>query len=217
MVRHARRVDARRRAGPPVAGGCDRVDRARPVLRAGLAASPVGGRHLRTGRGTPAWITGRILDAITREPIGDAELDVWQNGDNRLYAVQDASAPEHHLRGRFRTTADGSYAFLAVRPVPYPIPDDGPVGQMLAAAGRHPWRPAHIHLIVRADGYQTLVTHVFDRESPYLDSDAVFAVKSSLLRDFEQRAADDPDIPPGVEGPWCSMVCDLLLAPEDRA
>ena len=85
-----------------------------------------------------------------------AELDVWQNGDDRLYAVQHPEAPEDHLRGRFRTRDDGSYAFLAVQPVPYTIPDDGPVGQMLSAAGRHPWRPAHIHLIVRAPGYRTV-------------------------------------------------------------
>ncbi|MBN9622090.1 MAG: 6-chlorohydroxyquinol-1,2-dioxygenase, partial [Actinobacteria bacterium] len=90
--------------------------------------------------GVPAWVHGRIL-SLDGTPL-DAELDVWQNGDNRLYAVQDPDAPEDHLRGRFRTRADGGYAFLAVRPVPYPIPDDGPVGKMLEATGRHPWRPA---------------------------------------------------------------------------
>jgi catechol 1,2-dioxygenase len=163
--------------------------------------------------GTPAWVHGRVLDVTTGEPIPDAEVDVWQNGDNQLYAVQDDDAPEHHLRGRFLTREDGSYAYLAVRPVPYPIPDDGPVGKMLAATGRHPWRPAHIHMIVRAPGYQTLVTHIFDRASAYLDSDTVFAVKSSLLRTFEERAADDPERPAGVDGPWCSLQCDLFLAP----
>jgi hydroxyquinol 1,2-dioxygenase len=163
--------------------------------------------------GTPAWVYGRVVDAITGEPIAAAEIDVWQNGDNRLYAVQDPGSPEDHLRGRFRTRDDGSYAFRAVRPVPYPIPDDGPVGQMLDETGRHPWRPAHMHMIVRAPRYQTLVTHIFDRESEYLDSDAVFAVKSSLLRTFEQHDADDPGTPPGVDGPWCSLECTLLLAP----
>ena len=163
--------------------------------------------------GTPAWVRGRVVDAITGGPIGGAELDVWQNGDNRLYAIQDPEAPEHHLRGRFHTREDGTYAFRAVRPVPYPIPDDGPVGQMLAATGRHPWRPAHIHLIVRAPGYQTLVTHVFDRESRYLDSDTVFAVKRSLVRTFVERDADDPETPDGIDGPWCSLECTLALAP----
>jgi hydroxyquinol 1,2-dioxygenase len=162
--------------------------------------------------GVPAWVHGRVLDVATMAPIAGAELDVWQNGDNRLYAVQDPGAPEHHLRGRFHTRDDGSYAFLAVRPVPYPIPDDGPVGAMLRATGRHPWRPAHIHMVVRAAEYATLVTHIFDQGSEYLDSDAVFAVKPSLLRRFDQRSSDDPDRPPAIDGPWCSLQADILLA-----
>jgi hydroxyquinol 1,2-dioxygenase len=161
--------------------------------------------------GDPTWVHGRVL-SIGGEPIAGAELDVWQNGDNRLYAVQDRGAPEHHLRGRFLTRDDGSYAFLAVRPVPYPIPDDGPVGRMLASSGRHPWRPAHIHIVVRASGYRTLTTHVFDSSSEYLDSDAVFAVKPSLLRIFVPRSGDDPETPPGVTGPWYSVENDLVLA-----
>jgi hydroxyquinol 1,2-dioxygenase len=162
--------------------------------------------------GTPAWVYGRVLDT-NGEPIAGAELDVWQNGDDQLYAVQRPEAPEDHLRGRYRTREDGSYAFVAVRPVPYPIPHDGPVGQMLGATGRHPWRPAHIHMIVRAAGYKTLTTHVFDRDSQYLDSDAVFAVKPSLVREFVERSPDDPERPPGVDGPWVSVENDLVLAP----
>jgi catechol 1,2-dioxygenase len=162
--------------------------------------------------GDPAWVHGRVL-SIDGEPVRGAELDVWQNGDNRLYAVQDPDAPETHLRGRFKARADGRYAFLAVRPVPYTIPDDGPVGRMLAASGRHPWRPAHIHLIARAPGFRTLATHVFDATSDYLDSDAVFAVKRSLLRTFVARTADDPDTPPGVDGDWYSVENDIVLVP----
>ncbi|MFT3863275.1 MAG: dioxygenase [Solirubrobacterales bacterium] len=163
--------------------------------------------------GVPAWVEGRVIDVTSGEPVAGAEVDVWQNGDNRLYAVQDPDAPEYHLRGRFITREDGGFAFLAVRPVPYPIPDDGPVGKMLGATGRHPWRPAHIHMVVRADGFRTLVTHIFDAESEYLESDTVFAVKPSLVRRFEDRAADDPERPEGVEEPWCSLRCDLVLAP----
>ena len=122
-------------------------------------------------------------------------------------------APDDHLRGRFRTRDDGTYGFLAVRPVPYTIPDDGPVGAMLAATGRHPWRPAHIHMIIRAPGYRTVATHVFDAASEYLDSDAVFAVKPSLLREFAARAADDPERPAGVDGEWFSVENDLVLVP----
>ena len=167
--------------------------------------------------GIPAWVHGRVLD-LDGAPIAGAELDVWQNGDDRLYAVQDPDAPEEHLRGRFFSREDGTYAFVAVRPVPYTIPDDGPVGRMLAATGRHPWRPAHIHMIVRATGYKSVTTHIFDAESPYLDSDAVFAVKPSLVRTFVPRSADDPDRPAGVEGEWCSVENDVVLSPgeDDR-
>lgn len=150
--------------------------------------------------GEPAWVHGRVL-ALDRTPIPGAMLDVWQNDANRLYGVQDDNAPEAHLRARFRTRPDGAYAFLGVRPVPYPIPDDGPVGAMLAASARHSWRPAHIHMIVSAPGYETLTTHIFDADSPYLDSDAVFAVKPSLLRRFVR------------DGERWSVENDVVLAP----
>jgi hydroxyquinol 1,2-dioxygenase len=161
--------------------------------------------------GEPAWVQGSVRDLEGR-PIGGAELDVWQNDATLLYGVQDPEAPEAHLRGRFRTRPDGSYAFLGVRPVPYPIPDDGPVGAMLAATGRHPWRPAHLHMIVSAPGYQTLTTHFFDAESAYLESDAVFAVKPSLLRRFVRRRAEDPERPASVTGEWWSVENDIVLA-----
>ncbi|HEX4281326.1 MAG TPA: dioxygenase, partial [Solirubrobacteraceae bacterium] len=121
------------------------------------------------GAGVPAWVYGRVLD-VDGNPIAGAEVDVWQNGADMLYAVQRPEAEEDHLRGRYLTRDDGTYAFVAVRPVPYPIPHDGPVGRMLEATGRHPWRPAHIHIIVRAPGYKTVTTHVFDATSEYLDS-----------------------------------------------
>jgi hydroxyquinol 1,2-dioxygenase len=165
--------------------------------------------------GDPAWVHGRILD-LEGEPIPGAELDVWQNGDDRLYAVQNPDGPEEHLRGRFVARDDGTYAFLAVRPVPYTIPDDGPVGEMLDAVGRHPWRPAHIHLIARAPGYRTLATHIFDSASEHLDSDAVFAVKPSLLREFVLRDPADPETPPGVEAPWFDVENDIVLVPGDE-
>ena len=166
---------------------------------------------IEAGAGTPAWVYGRVLDT-DGAPIAGAELDVWQNGADMLYAVQRPEAEEDHLRGRYLTRDDGSYAFVAVRPVPYPIPHDGPVGRMLAATGRHPWRPAHIHIVVRAPGYNTVTTHVFDAASEYLDSDAVFAVKPSLLRTFRERSPDDPERPVSVEGEWVSLENDVVLA-----
>jgi hydroxyquinol 1,2-dioxygenase len=166
------------------------------------------------GAGVPAWVYGRVLD-VDGNPIAGAELDVWQNGADMLYAVQRPEAEEDHLRGRYLTRDDGTYAFVAVRPVPYPIPHDGPVGRMLEAVGRHPWRPAHIHIIVRAPGYKTVTTHVFDATSDYLDSDTVFAVKPSLLRTFVERSPDDPERPTGVDGEWVSLENDIVLAPGD--
>ena len=186
-----------------------------PFYMPGSPVRPYGGAIAEEVAGAPAWIHGKVLD-LEGSPIAGAELDVWQNGDDRLYAVQNPEAPEDHLRGRFTTRDDGGYAFLAVRPVPYTIPDDGPVGRMLAATGRHPWRPAHVHMIVRASGYRTLATHIFDRESEYLGSDAVFAVKPSLLREFARRPADDPERPDGVEGEWFSVENTLVLAPADE-
>jgi hydroxyquinol 1,2-dioxygenase len=162
--------------------------------------------------GEPLWIHGTVR-GVSGEPIPAAEIDVWQNAENRLYAVQDPDAPEEHLRGRFRSKDDGGFAFLAIRPTAYPIPADGPVGKMLEAAGRHPWRPAHVHLAVHAAGYESVATHIFDADSDYLDSDAVFAVKPSLIKRFEPRAPDDPDRPPGVSGLWFSLHTDLVLAP----
>jgi hydroxyquinol 1,2-dioxygenase len=163
--------------------------------------------------GEALWVHGSVR-SLDGRPLPGAELDVWQNGDNELYAVQDAEAPEDHLRGRFTARDDGSYGFVTVRPTAYPIPYDGPVGHMLSATGRHPWRPAHIHVIVRAPGHRPLTTHVFDRTSKHIDGDAVFAVKPSLLRELVPHPDGDPQQPPGVTGTWWSLTSDFVLVPE---
>jgi hydroxyquinol 1,2-dioxygenase len=166
--------------------------------------------------GEPALVHGRVLD-LDGEPIAGAELDVWQNDADELYAVQRAEGPEDHLRGRFLTREDGSYAFVGVRPVVYPIPSDGPAGRTLAASGRHPWRPAHLHLTVTAPGFEPLTTHFFDSETDYLDSDAVFAVKPSLVREFVRRSADDAARPPMIDGDWWSCENDIILPGTGRS
>ncbi|HET8977710.1 MAG TPA: dioxygenase [Solirubrobacteraceae bacterium] len=134
-------------------------------------------------------LSGRVTD-LDGHGIAGATLDIWQNASNRLYAVQDPAQTPTNLRGRFLSRGDGGFALRTVRPVPYPIPDDGPVGRMLVAAGRHAWRPAHIHFMVSAPGYRTLVTHVFDSASDYLDSDTVFGVRDSLVVDFVPEGDD---------------------------
>ena len=117
-------------------------------------------------------------------PVADAEVDVWQADAEGLYDVQRAGLDAAAGRGVFRTDATGALHFRAVMPVAYPIPTDGPVGRLLSTTGRHPWRPAHVHFMIKAPGYETLITHVFRKGDPYLDSDAVFGVRSSLVGNF---------------------------------
>lgn len=135
-----------------------------------------------------AVLRGRVTD-VDGQPIAGASLDVWQNASNRLYAIQDAEQPAFNLRGIYETDADGRYEIGTILPVSYGIPDDGPVGALLAATARHPWRAAHIHLLVTAPSYRPLTTEVFDAGSDYLESDAVFGVAPELVLDFRP----DPD------------------------
>jgi catechol 1,2-dioxygenase len=125
-----------------------------------------------------------VVRNLAGEPIAGAELDVWETAANGLYDVQDPDQTAMNMRGRFTTGPDGRYEFLGVRPVAYSIPGDGPAGELLFSNGRHNWRPGHLHLMVSADGYQTVITHLFDSASDYLDSDAVFGVRPSLIVDM---------------------------------
>jgi len=135
-------------------------------------------------KGEPMNVRGRIL-GTDGAPIAGAKIDVWQANDEGFYDVQQKGIqPDFNLRGVFRTNAAGEYWFRGVKPKFYPIPDDGPVGRMLAALGRHPYRPAHLHYIISAPGFETLVTHIFDPDDPYINSDAVFGVKASLMAKF---------------------------------
>lgn len=126
-------------------------------------------------------------------PVAGAMLDVWSDNADGFYDVQQPGLqPKWNNRGRFITGADGAYSFRGIKPVSYPIPDDGPVGQMLARLGRHPWRPAHMHYLVTAPGYQRLVTHTFVGGDDYLASDTVFGVKDMLIAPYERLEGDVP-------------------------
>jgi protocatechuate 3,4-dioxygenase beta subunit len=163
------------------------------------------------GNGEPALVSGTVRDA-RGDPIGGAILDVWQNSARGTYAVQDDTQPPENLRGRFRTSADGRFWFWSVRPTDYAIPDDGPVGRMLKATNRHPWRAAHLHLIVSAEGFVPVVTHLFDDESRYLESDTVFGVKRSLVCHYLRHDAGEPGAPAGLGGSWYTLERDIVLA-----
>ena len=162
-----------------------------PFYVSGAPAREMGDQIGRPEDGSPTFVHGRVTDLAGR-PLDLARLDVWQTAGNGLYDTQDPSQPEFNLRGVLVTGPDGRYQFRTVRPVSYPIPTDGPVGGLLRGAGRHNWRAAHIHAIVSAPGRRSVTTHIFDADNPYLDSDAVFGVKDSLVRPFRPAGPGDP-------------------------
>jgi catechol 1,2-dioxygenase len=142
------------------------------------------------GKGEPLLVTGHVRD-IDGNAIAGATLDVWQTNDDGFYDVQQKGIqPDSNLRGTFTSTETGSYWFRSVKPRHYPIPSDGPVGQLLGKLDRHPNRAAHLHFIVRAPGYDTVITHIFTPDCAYLGEDAVFGVKKDLIADFQK--VNDP-------------------------
>ena len=163
--------------------------------------------------GEPCVVTGRVL-SLDGSPLAGALVDVWQADDHGFYDVQQpGTQPEGNGRGLFTCDDDGRFWFCTVTPSPYPIPTDGPVGALLTATGRHPYRPAHIHFIVAADGHLPVTTHAFVAGSPYLDSDAVFAVKQRLIKDFARIDDSDRAAAYGVEAPFRHAHFDVVLEP----
>lgn len=163
-----------------------------------------------------------LVEGVVRDPAGTAipgaELDVWQTAPNGLYSSQDPAQATYSFHGLQTTGADGRYAFTTVRPVPYEVPTDGPGGELLGATGRHAWRPSHLHFIVKAPGFRSLVTEVFPDDDPYLDADAVFGVRDDLMMHYEPQPAGS--FPEGfalsgkVDGAWSRVTFDLTLIPE---
>ncbi|MEU9784234.1 intradiol ring-cleavage dioxygenase [Streptomyces phaeochromogenes] len=169
------------------------------------------------GSGEPCVVSGRVLSQ-DGTPLPGAVLDVWQADTDGFYDVQQPDLqPPGNGRGLFTADAAGRFWFRTCVPSPYPIPTDGPVGDLLRATGRHPYRPAHIHFIATAEGHAPVTTHIFVAGSDYLDSDAVFAVKSSLVEDFAET--DDPSLAQefGIQNPFRHARFDLVLTPGAKA
>ncbi|MDE2606334.1 MAG: hydroxyquinol 1,2-dioxygenase [Burkholderiales bacterium] len=168
------------------------------------------GADIGQGYGEPTLYYGRVTDTGGR-PVAGCELDVWSGDEHGFYDMQKGN--EMHLRAQFRTDQDGNYRFWSIKPTFYPVPGDGPVGRMLDKMGRHLNRPGHMHMMLNAPGHERLITHIFVKDSPYLDSDAVFGVRNSLIVDF-------PRHPPGrapdgrvLEQPYYTAHYDFRLVP----
>ena len=162
--------------------------------------------------GEPFFVCGRVL-SLDGSPVPGAELQVWQADAEGMYDVQYPGDAGHRARGVLHADADGRFSFKTVRPASYPIPHDGPVGHLLKALGRHPWRPAHLHFLVSAPGHQRLITHLFRNGDTYLDSDAVFGVRGSLVCEWLRHPPGR--MPDGATStsPYYSLSFDFVLNP----
>ena len=160
--------------------------------------------------GETTYMSGQVK-SVEGKPIAGAQLDLWQTDGEGFYDVQLPALKGMQARGKIITDGEGRYGFRTIKPVSYPIPTDGPVGKMLNGMGRHPYRPAHIHAIVSAPGFEPVTTHVFVKGDPYLQSDAVFGVKNSLVSEFVKREGNAPD---GTKpsAPFWEVHYDFVLA-----
>lgn len=147
-------------------------------------------------------------------PIAGATLDIWQTNDDGFYDVQQKGVqPDYNLRGLFTSDADGFYAFRTVKPRHYPIPADGPVGQLLGELGRHPHRAAHLHFIVTAPGFDQVITHIFTPDCPYLHEDTVFGVKKELIAEFTRQTDQATARRYDLQVPFLAVNWDFVLSP----
>lgn len=186
----------------------------------GAPELPVGGDLIGDNPGDQVVVYGTVKDGEGR-PVRGASLEIWQTAANGLYSNQDDDQSSFNLRCRQVSDADGQYGFSTVRPAPYTVPSDGPVGSFLDATGRHPWRPSHLHFIVTAEGYSDLVTELFPEDDPYLDEDAVFGVRQSLILRYEEH--DDPAKLPlqfavadQLKKPFYAVNFDFTLVPDAK-
>ena len=166
--------------------GCTEATVFGPFHVEGAPSYELGADIANGARGTPCAVRGSVR-GLDGRPVADARIDVWQSDDDGLYDVQHPDLDHAQARGVLRSDGEGRFHFRSILPVPYAIPHDGPVGDLLKATGRPPWRPAHLHFLIEAPGYERLVTHVFRRDDPHLDADAVFGVRRSLVADWVRQ------------------------------
>ncbi|WP_299077469.1 dioxygenase [uncultured Ruegeria sp.] len=186
-----------------------------PFHVSGAPPLPFGG-DMKRHYGGPVLLAEGVIRDAEGNPIAGAELDIWQTAPNGMYASQDEEQDTYSFHGLMNTGEDGKYAFTTVKPVEYTVPSDGPVGDILRACGRHPWRPSHLHFIVKAPGHRSLVTEIFPDDDPYLDQDTVFGVRDDLVMTYVERPASE--FPEGMElsgkitEPFLHVKFDVKLA-----
>ena len=163
-----------------------------------------GGSIIRSGTpGDPLIVHGRVVDRAGN-PIAGAEVDIWHASPKGMYENQDAEQADFNLRGKFTTDAQGRFWFRTVKMIGYPIPTDGVVGRLLAAQGRHPFRPAHLHALIVKQGFKVLISQVYDPLDPHIEDDVQFGVTRALIGDFVRHEAAGPDFP-AMATPWYSL------------
>ena len=188
-----------------------------PFWRSGSPRTDNGGSIVRSPTpGAPVFVTAQVLDTHGR-PVAGAEVDVWHASPEGYYENQDPAQADMNLRGRFTTDGDGRMAFSTVRPAGYPVPVDGPVGDLLRAQGRHNMRPAHLHFLIHKPGYKTQFSQVYSADDPNLETDCQFGVTRALIAHYERH--DDPRAAPAsdVTGPWYSLQRTFVIGPGDAA
>ena len=191
-----------------------------PFHSVGAPLLPVGGDIKKDNEGATVVVEGYVRD-LNGNPVEGAMIELWQTAEDGLYYAQDEAKEDFNLCCSMRTGADGRYAITTVKPAPYKVPDDGPVGELFRATGRTPWRPSHLHFIVQAEGLKPLVTEVFANGDPYLDRDAVFGVRSDLIMNYVEShdldaLPDDLEVGRNVTLPYFKVDFDFTLVPAEK-